>query len=163
MTMFENENPIMPLADDGSGGSTSKMLDFPILKQSDYETSSNPNTHCAATCYLAIANYFDVNIDMSDLWGTVVNRNTGEVSTWNNHFSSTGPTSYSYNAVIRAVDQGHPVLLRGSSTMPMHFAVACGYGPNGLKVMDPYDGRIDYLGNTALNNPPLKYWICSKK
>ncbi len=172
MTMFENENPIMPMADDGTeGGGTGGAVTLAIatINQRTFPEgnpdSSYQNAYCLATCYLAIAKYYNPNssITMTSLENDgIVARNNpnyddGYLIRWGGHFDEgSKKTPYSASAVRTAIANGYPVILGDGS----HFAVAYSTVGSTIKVMDPWNGVKGNLGTTQLNNPPTSYRIC---
>lgn len=129
MTTFENDNLIMPMSDDG-GGSTSKELNIESIGQRSFPEDnpdiSGNNSFCQATCYLAVARYYNpkLNIKMSDLQkkpNPIVGSNG--YMYWSNsnnrYFTDGQQVSYDEDTdkskVITAISNGYPVILKGKN------------------------------------------------
>ena len=161
MTMFENENPIMPLTDDGdTGGSfpTATVLEVPVVNQRDYG-----DLFCFASCYLAIANYYGADITMDQLIREGIVASNGSV-TWRNNYVKKGPNiSFdvsNVDGIKLALTRGTPVIISGRSRSNEHHVVAYGFYGNTIKVMDPWEGVTGNLLSTSLVSVD-NYKICT--
>lgn len=159
--MFDNENPIMPLADDGdTGGSfpTATVLEVPVVDQRDYGDS-----FCLASCYLAIANYYGANITMEKLIQDRIVSSSGYVNWWGDYVTKGSNITFDASNVDRiklALTKGTPVIITGRSNSYEHHVVAYGFYGDTIKVMDPWGGVTGNLLSTTLvsaNN----YKICT--
>ena len=165
MTMFENENPIMPLADDGGGGISNVTLAIETINQKsfpeDNPDTSSSNSYCFATSVLAVARFYHPNNDISMTQlekDGIVNHGNGTILSWSNKYFKCTAESYSSTSpakVREAIRMGYPVILSNGG----HAAVAYAYTGTTIKVMDPWGGVKGILGTTLLKNPTM-YRIC---
>lgn len=152
MTMFENENPIMPMADDGGSGNVSG--DYRMLNGIQNVNQRNyGDKYCLASCYLVISNYYGFQLTMQDLIDDGIINSDGSVARWGDYLTHT-KTTYSVDAVKSEIRSGKPVILRADSPAPYyyHYAVAYGYDGNKIKIMDPWGGIKNWLGDTQLED-----------
>lgn len=158
MTTFENNDVIMPMSDDGGGGSASVTLEIESINQRDYG-----NAFCLATCYLAIARYYhpDKNLTMARLQKEGIVASEGWVNRWGDYVTRGSAQNFNVSGIKTALAAGKPVIITGASSSGEHYVVAYGYTGNNIKVMDHWNGVKAVLGNTVLTSWS-KYRICTK-
>ena len=158
MTVFENDNLITPMSDDGGGGSSSVTLNIETINQRDYG-----DEFCLATCYLAIARYYypNENLTMARLQKETIVANGGWVNRWGDYVTRGAEKNFNVSAIKTALAAGKPVIISGASPRGDHYVVAYGYTGNNIKIMDPWNGVKAVLGNTSLISWS-KYRICTK-
>lgn len=168
MKCVDDEKNIGLMSDDGGSGSFSKELKIESICQKsfpeDHPDTSSSNSYCQATCYLAIARYYNprANITMSDLQKlpNPIVRSDGYLywgNSNNRYFTDGQQVSYheatDKNKVIAAINSGYPVIMKGKNYGYDHFVVVYGYSGNYLKIMDPWEGKKYNLGSGKFKSP----------
>lgn len=158
MTTFENDNLIMPMSDEGGGGTSSVTLDIESIDQMDYGSE-----FCLATCYLAIGRYYHPSEDlkMNRLQSEGIVSSNGYVNYWGTYVTRGAAQDFNVSAIKTALAAGKPVIIIGESSRGEHYVVAYGYTGNNIKIMDPWGGVKAVLGNTVLTSWS-KYRICTE-
>lgn len=130
-------------------------MNIPSINQRDYG-----NAFCLASCYLAIAQYFGNNVTMQDLIDKGAVEENGDVNNTGGYFTRSALKTYNATNIKNEIDNGNPVIIKGTSSWGTHFVVAYDYSGSTIKVMDPWGGVKGNLGSTVLTSWS-GYYVCS--
>lgn len=136
-------------------------MDIPKVNQKDHGPGAvDSNAFCLASCYLAIAQYFGHDVTMRDLLDNGAVEENGSVNNTGGYFNVSSKKPYNAANVIREIDKGNPVIIKGESRVSEHYVVAYDYSGSTIKIMDPWGGVFGNLGSTTLKTAS-SYTVCT--